>query len=108
MNGFIYNMQRTGRSGAADKALACRKMTFLILSLTFGVERDETVTQGPFLHRFLQDHLLRKDDHVNVVKLTKALQDLSHGLGRGLLHHGTYANHNLSLRWLNGGMEKEM
>lgn len=47
---------------------------------TFRVEGDKAVTEGPFLHRFLQDHLLRKDDHVDVVKLTKALQDLSHGL----------------------------
>lgn len=64
------------------------------------MEGDEAVAEGPFLHRFLQDHLLRKDDHVDVVKLTKALQDLSHGLGFGLLHHGTYADHNLSLLWL--------
>ncbi len=64
------------------------------------MEGDEAVAEGPFLYRFLQDHLLGKDDHVDVVKLTKALQDLSHGLGFGLLHHGTYADHNLSLRWL--------
>lgn len=64
------------------------------------MEGDETVTEGPFLHRLLQDHLLRKDDHVDVVKLAKTLQDLSHGLGFRLLHHGTYANHNLPLWWL--------
>ena len=44
------------------------------------MERDKAVAEGPFLHRFLQDHLLRKDDYVDVVKFTKALQDLSHGL----------------------------
>lgn len=64
---------------------------------TFGVEGDEAITKGPFLHRLLQDDLLRKDDHINVVKLTKALQDLSHGLGFGFLCHRAYADHNLSL-----------
>lgn len=72
----------------------------MFVNCTFGVEGDEAVAEGPFLHRFLQDHLLGKDDHVDVVKLAKALQDLSHGLGFGLLHHGTYADHNLSLWWL--------
>lgn len=62
---------------------------------TFGVEGDEAVTQRPVLHRLLQDYLLRKDDHVDVVELTQALQNLSHGLGFGLLRHGTYANHDL-------------
>lgn len=67
------------------------------LSFTFGVEGDKAVAERPFLYGFLQDHLLGKDDHVNVVELTKALQDLSHGLGFRLFHHGTYAHHNLSL-----------
>ena len=47
---------------------------------TFGVEGDEAVAERPVLHRLLQDHLLWKDDHVDVVKLTKPLQDLSHRL----------------------------
>lgn len=51
------------------------------VNFTFGVEGDEAVAQRPLLHRFFQDHLLGKDDHIDVVKLTKALQDLSHGLG---------------------------
>lgn len=97
MNSLIYSICRIGKTGTADKAPLCKKTLLLIQNVTFGVERDEAVAEGPFLHRFLQDHLLRKDDHVNVVKFTKAIQDLSHGLGCGLLHHGTYANHNLSL-----------
>lgn len=72
-------------------------------AFTFGVERDEAVAQRPVLHRLLQDHLLGKDDHIDVVKLTKSVQDLSHGLGCGLLHHGTYANHDLSLWRLQKG-----
>lgn len=64
---------------------------------TFGMEGDETITARPILHRFLQDHLLWKDDHIYVVKLTKALQNLSHGLGFGFFHHSTNANNNLSL-----------
>ena len=64
------------------------------------MEGDEAVAEGPLLHRLLQDHLLGKDDDVDVVELTKALQDLSHRLGFGLLHHSTYADHDLSLRRL--------
>lgn len=41
-------------------------------SVTFRVKGDEAVTEGPLVHRFLKDHLLRKDDHVDVVKLTEA------------------------------------
>lgn len=61
------------------------------------MEGDEAVAEGPFLHGLLQDHLLGEDHHVDVVKLTEALQDLRHGFGFGLLHHGTDAHHDLTL-----------
>lgn len=53
-------------------------LTFFI---TFGVEGDEAVAERPILYWLLQNHLLWKDDHVDVIKLAQALQDLSHGLG---------------------------
>lgn len=70
------------------------------MSRTFGVEGDEAVAQRPLLHRLFQDHLLREDDHVDVVEPAEALQDLGHGLGFGLLGHGADAHHNLSFRRL--------
>lgn len=70
------------------------------MNRTFGVEGDEAVAQRPLLHRLFQDHLLGEDDHVDVVEPAEALQDLGHGLGFGLLGHGTDAHHNLSLRRL--------
>lgn len=74
---------------------------------TFGVEGDEAVTQRPVLHRLLQDHLLWKDDHVDVIKLAEALQDLSHGLGVGLLRHRTNSNHDLTLLQLQEQKQNE-
>lgn len=68
-----------------------------VIDFTFGVEGDEAVTARPILHWLLKDHLLRKDDHIYVVKLAQALQDLSHGFRVGLLSHGTNSNHNLTL-----------
>lgn len=67
-----------------------------VLQLTSGMEGDEAVAVRPLLHGFFQDHLLRKNDHVDVLKLTESLQDLSHGFGLGLFHHGTYAHDDLS------------
>jgi len=67
------------------------------------VEGDEAVAERPLLHGLLQDHLLGKDHHVDVVELAESLQDLGHGFGLGLLHHGTYADHDLSLRRLADG-----
>lgn len=81
--------------GHTGGALAYRKLR--TVSRTFGVEGDEAVAQRPLLHRLFQDHLLREDDHVDVVEPAEALQDLGHGLGFGLLGHGADAHHNLSL-----------
>lgn len=64
---------------------------------TFGVKRDEAVTQRPILHRFIEYDFLREDDYCDVLKLTKALHDLGHRLGVGLLHHGADPHHNLTL-----------
>lgn len=80
---------------SAGGVLAYRKLW--TVSRTFGVEGDEAVAQRPLLHRLFQDHLLREDDHVDVVEPAEALQDLGHGLGFGLLGHGADAHHNLSL-----------
>lgn len=64
---------------------------------TFGVKGDETVTHRPILYWFTEYDVLREDDHSDVLKLTKALHDLGHRLGVGLLHHGADAHHNLTL-----------
>ena len=70
---------------------------------TFGVEGDEAVTQGPFVHGLVENDVLREDDHSDVLKPAQTLQNLGHGLWLGLLHHGTDAHHDLSLRRLRGG-----
>lgn len=67
---------------------------------TFGVEGDEAVTQRPFVHRLIKDDVLWENDHGDVLEPTEPLQDLSHGLGLGLLHHATDPHHNLLLRRL--------
>lgn len=67
------------------------------------MEGDKTVAQRPLLHRFLQDHLLREDHHLDVVEAAQALQDLGHRLGLGLLGHGADPHHDLSL----GGLGEE-
>lgn len=64
---------------------------------TFGVKGDEAVTQRPILHWFMEYDVLKEDDHSDVLKLTKALHDLGHSLGVGLLHHGADSYHNLTL-----------
>lgn len=61
------------------------------------MEGDEAVAERPPVHRFLQDHLLLENYHIDVVELTQPLQDLGHGLGLGLLHHCTDADHDLAL-----------
>lgn len=82
------NYEAVGKSGFSP----IREIDF-----TFGVEGDEAVTARPILYWLLKDHLLWKDDHIYVVKLAQALQDLSHGFRVGLLSHGTNSNHNLTL-----------
>lgn len=67
------------------------------------MEGDKAVAQRPLLHRLLQDHLLREDNHLDVVEATQALQDLGHGLGLGLLSHGADPHHDLSLWGLGEG-----
>lgn len=69
------------------------------------MEGDKTVAQRPLLHRFLQDHLLREDDHLDVVEATQTLQDLGHRLGLGLLGHGADPHHDLSLWGLEEAQE---
>lgn len=68
---------------------------------TFGVEGDETVTQRPFVHRLVEDGVLREDDHGDVLKPAQPLQDLGHWLGLGFLHHAADPHHYLSLWGLN-------
>lgn len=69
---------------------------------TFGVEGDEAVTQRPFVHRFVEDDVLREYDHGDVLEPAEPLQDLGHGLGLGLLHHAADPHHDLLLRGLRG------
>ena len=73
---------------------------------TLGVEGDEAVTQRPLVHRLVEDNILWKDDHSDVLKPAQPLQDLGHWLGLGLLHHATDPHHDLLLRRLSSG-EKE-
>ena len=80
-------------------------MWVLCFEFTFRVEGDEAVTQGPFLHRLVEDGILREDDHSEVLKLAQPLQDLGHRLRLGLLHHAADPHHNLSLWGLVGGRE---
>lgn len=69
-----------GLRAQLDPSDFCIKDGLEEVVFTFGVEGDEAVTERPVLHRLLKDHLLWKDDHVDVIKLAEALQDLSHGL----------------------------
>src|SRR4029434_6612502 len=57
------------------------------MCFTFGVKRDEAVTERPLLHRLTEYDLLGEDHHGDVLELTEPLHDLRHGLGPGLLHH---------------------
>lgn len=70
---------------------------------TFGVEGDEAVTEGPFVHRLIEDDVLRENDHGDVLEPAEPLQDLGHGLGLGLFHHAADPHHDLSLRGLREG-----
>lgn len=65
------------------------------------MEGDEAVAEGPLVHGLVEDDVLREDDHGDVLKLAQPLHDLSHGLGLGLLDHGTDPNHDQTLRVLN-------
>lgn len=67
---------------------------------TLGVEGDEAVTQRPSVHGLVQNDVLWKDDHSDVLKFAEPFQDLSHWLGLGLLHHATDPHDNLPLRGL--------
>lgn len=76
--------------------------------LTFGVERNETITEWPVLHRLIENDFLLKRDHCDVFKQTQSLQDLLHRLRLGLLRHGTDTHHDLSLWGLEGPQFKHL
>ena len=61
------------------------------------MEGDEAVAVGPVLLGLVEDDLLLKGHHGDVLEEAQALQDLLHGLGFGLLGHGTDAHHDLPL-----------
>lgn len=65
------------------------------------MEGDETVTQWPIFHWFVEDYILWEDDNSNILKSAQPLQDLGHWLRLGLLHHAADPNHDLSLWGLN-------
>lgn len=85
------------RTPVPDARNRMRWVHIRTLVCTFGVEGDEAVTQGPFVHGLVEDDLLGEDDHCDVLKLTQPFHDLGHGLGLGLLHHGADAHHDLPL-----------
>lgn len=64
---------------------------------TFRVKWDQAVTEWPLFHRLIEYDVLWKDDHCDVLKLAKTLQDLSHGFGLGFLHHTANPHHDLTL-----------
>lgn len=49
-------------------------------TVTFGVERDEAVTQRPFVHGLVEDDILWEDDHSDVLEPAQPLQNLGHWL----------------------------
>lgn len=61
------------------------------------MEGDEAITEGPFLHRLIENDVLREDDNSNVLESAQSLQDLRHGFGFGFLHHGADSHHDLPL-----------
>lgn len=72
------------------------------MPLTFGVERNETITERPVLHRLIENDFLLKRDHCDVFEQTQSLQNLLHRFRLGLFRHGTDTHHDLSLWGLKG------
>lgn len=99
---FVNNLLRWGINLALQRSTECAvKISDNRSTVTFGVERDEAVTQRPFVHGLVEDDILWEDDHSDVLEPAQPLQNLGHWLWLGFLHHAADPHHNLSLWGLN-------
>lgn len=83
-------------NGKYNLFLICYTKTDM-MPQTFGMERDEAITEWPVFHRLIQNDFLFKCNHSDVFEQAQSLQDLLHRLGLWLLRHGTDTHYDLSL-----------
>lgn len=60
--------------------------------LTFRVEGDETITNGPLVNRLVQDDILIENFCLDVFELVESREDFTHRLRLRLFRHRTNAD----------------